>query len=157
MSRNVCITAVDGQTGFLIAELLLKNGNFSRKIDSLIALTMDPSSHKAKELESLGAKIIPHLPGRQRAMVATLKQSGCDTLCLIPPAHHDKLDITLELVNAAKKAGISNILLISSAGCDYSDPAKQPRLREFIGIESEVLSTKGDLNTTLGHSPCVIR
>src|SRR6185295_17658453 len=106
---------------------------------------------------SLGAKIVPHHPGRQRTMVAALKHLDCDTICLIPPAHRDKFDITLELVNAAKKAGISNILLISSAGCDYADPVKQPRLREFIDIESEVLSSKGHPDMPLGHSPCVIR
>jgi hypothetical protein len=27
-TRNICITAVDGQTGFLIAELILKEGKF---------------------------------------------------------------------------------------------------------------------------------
>ncbi|KAJ4263433.1 hypothetical protein NW762_006252 [Fusarium torreyae] len=31
MSRKVCITAVDGNTGFLIAELILKYRDFSRK------------------------------------------------------------------------------------------------------------------------------
>jgi len=157
MSRNVCITAVDGQTGFLIAELLLKEGKFNHQIDSLTGLTMDLSSPKVKELESLGAKIVLHKPGRERVVMATLKQIGCDTICLVPPAHSEKFDITLELANAAKKAGVSNVLLISSAGCDYADPARQPRLREFIDIESLVLANKGDPKTPLGHSPCVIR
>jgi len=157
MTRNVCITAVEGQTGFLIAELLLKEGKFHRSIDSLSGLTTDPSSPKAKELESLGVKIIAHHPGRERAVVQVLKKAGCDTICLIPPARHDKFDITVELANAARKAGVSNVLLISSVGCDYADPVKQPRLREFIDIESTVLANKGDPDTPLGHSPCVIR
>ncbi|KAK3312008.1 hypothetical protein B0H66DRAFT_644806 [Apodospora peruviana] len=157
MTRNVCITAVDGQTGFLIAELLLKEGKFHSKIDSITGLTMDPASPKAKELESLGAKIVPHTPGRERIMVKMLKDVGCDTICLIPPAHEDKYDISIELANAAKKAGVQNVLLISSVGCDYADPQKQPRLREFIDIEAAVLSTKGDPDNALGHSPCVIR
>jgi hypothetical protein len=157
MSRNVCITAVEGQTGFLIAELLLSDEKFKKQIDSLTGLTMDPTSAKAKELQSLGAVIIPHKPGREREMVATLKKTGCDTICLIPPARKDKLDIALELTNAAKKAGVSNVLLISSAGCDYAERDKQPRLREFIDLESIVLGSKGDPNSALGHSPCVIR
>lgn len=157
MSRSVCITAVDGQTGFLIAELLLKEDRFSKQIDSLTGLTMNPSSPKAKELGSLGANIVAHKPGRVRSMVATLKQIGCDTICLVPPAHHDKFDIAMELASAAKMAGVQNVLLISSAGCDYAEPTKQPRLREFIDIEAEVLAAKGDPATRLGHSPCVIR
>jgi hypothetical protein len=156
MSRNVCITAAEGQTGFLIAELLLSHP-YSRKVDSVTALVLDPSASKAKELESLGAKVVQHTPGRERVTVKTLKDTGCDTLCLIPPAHREKKDISLELVSAAKKAGVPNVLLISSVGCDYADSQKQPRLREFIEIEAATLAAKGDPSTQTGHSPCVIR
>lgn len=157
MSRKVAITAVDGQTGFLIAELLLREGKFTKAIDSIVGLAMDPSSPKCKELEQLGATIVPHNPGREREMVQSLKKTGCDTICLIPPAHKDKLDISLELASAAKKAGVNNVLLISSVGCDYAERDKQPRLREFIDIEAAVLASKGDPDVPLGHSPCVIR
>lgn len=163
MTRNICITAADGQTGFLIAELLLSKGNkFAQNITSVTALLLgsDPgiSSVKADELVALGAKVVPHIPGRERDVIKTLRNIACDTLCLVPPAHRDKLDITLELVDAAKKSGVvSNVLLISAAGCDYADPILQPRLREFIDIEAAVLSSKGDPTTPLGHSPCVIR
>ncbi|KAI0839044.1 NAD(P)-binding protein [Hypoxylon sp. FL0890] len=159
MSRNVCITAVEGHTGHLIADLLLRHEEFPdiSKVDSIVGLTLHPRHHHAKELQSLGARIVHHVPGRERTMVNTLKDTGCDTICLVPPAHKDKFDICVELVKAAKKAGIQNVLLISSAGADYADPQRQPRLREFIELESLVLSTKGDPSTPLGHSPCVIR
>jgi len=157
MTRNICITAVDGQTGFLIAELLLKEGKFFKQITSITGLTMYPSSSKAQELESLGVKIVAHKPGRERAMAKVLTDLGCDTICLIPPTHKDKFEITHELVNATKRAGVPNVLLISSVGCDYADPAKQPRLKEFLDIENLVLSSKGDPNTLTGHCPCVIR
>ncbi|KAK1755906.1 Prestalk A differentiation protein A [Echria macrotheca] len=157
-SRNICITSADGQTGFLIAELLLSDNKFRSKIDSVTALVLDPASPKAKELVSLGAVVVAHTPGRERDVVSTLKKTGCDTLCLIPPAHKDKVDICIELASAAKKAGtVSNVLLISSAGCDYAERDRQPRLREFVDIEAVVLSAKGDASTELGHSPCVIR
>lgn len=157
MARKIAITAADGQTGFLIAELILREGKFAKAIDSVCAMVLDPKSPKAKELEELGAVVVPHVPGRERDVVKTLKSTGADTICLIPPAHQDKLDICLELVSAAKKAGVTNVLLISSAGCDYAERDKQPRLREFIDIEHAVLSAKGDADTPLGHSPCVIR
>ncbi|KAJ0116937.1 hypothetical protein J7T55_003351 [Diaporthe amygdali] len=156
-TRNVCVTAVDGQTGFLIAELLLREGKFYKSISSLTGLTLKPSAPKAGELEKLGAKIVEHIPGRERSLVQDLKKIGCDTICLVPPAHQDKLDLMTELTTAAKKAGVSNVLLISSAGADYATKEKQPRLREFIELESAVLSAKGDPNVPLGHSPCVIR
>ena len=101
--------------------------------------------------------IIPHKPGKVRDVVNTLKQSHADTLCIIPPTHKDKFDITVELVTASKKAGIPNICLISSAGADMADAKKQPRLREFIDIEQLVMEAKGDASTPTGTSPVVIR
>lgn len=66
MSRNVAITAIDGHTGFAIAELLLTNNTFSSKIDPVVALSLNPKSPRAKELEELAAKIIPHKHGHER-------------------------------------------------------------------------------------------
>jgi hypothetical protein len=157
MSRKVCISAVEGNTGFLIAELLLANPDFKNKVDSVVGLTLHPTSAKAKEAAKLGVNVIPHKHGREREMVKTLKEAGCDTMCLIPPADKEKFDIVVELVSAAKKANVANVLFISSAGCDLAERNKQPRLREFIDLETLVLSSKGDDKTQLGHSPCVIR
>lgn len=157
MSRNVCITAVDGQTGFLIAELILKTPEFFDKVKSVVGLSLHPQAHRAKELHSLGAKIVPHHPGRVREMADTLKKTGCDTICLIPPAHKEKFDITTELIEATKSANVPNVLVISSAGCDYADARKQPRLREFIDIETLAMESKGLTSTATGTSPCIIR
>lgn len=157
MARKICITAADGHTGFLIAELLLQHREFSRKIDSVVGLVLDAKSERAQELKGLGAVIVPHQVGRVRNLVKTLKETGADTLCLVPPAHRDKVDMCEELVEAAKKADVANVCLISSVGCDYADPKKQPRLREFIELEALVLSAKGDAGTATGGSPCVIR
>ncbi|KAM4066111.1 nmrA-like family protein [Hirsutella rhossiliensis] len=157
MSRKVLVTAADGHTGFLIAELILKHQDFAPKVDSVVGLALDPKSERAQELKRLGASIVHHVPGRVRHMAKTLQDSGCDAICLVPPAHRDKFDICAELVAAAKKAGITNVCLISSAGCDYADPKKQPRIREFIDLEALVLAAKGDASTPTGGSPCVIR
>lgn len=155
--RKLCITAVDGHTGFAIAELILQHKDFSSKVDTVVGLALDPKSEHAQELKQLGAVIVPHKPGRVRDMSTTLEEMGCDTICLVPPAHHDKFDICVELVEAAKRAKVSNVLLISSAGCDYADAKRQPRLGEFIDLETLVLESKGDPNTPTGGSPCIIR
>ncbi|KAL8393663.1 hypothetical protein RB595_003409 [Gaeumannomyces hyphopodioides] len=157
--RNVCVTSVDGQTGFLIAELLLTGDDFASKVDSVIGLSLDAKSEKAMELESLGAIIIEHQPGSgPDDVAAALKKSKCDTICLVPPARPDKLAACAELIEAARAAGcVNNALLISSAGADYAEREMQPRLREFIDLEAMVLATKGDPDVALGNSPCVIR
>ncbi|KAK8013767.1 hypothetical protein PG991_009360 [Apiospora marii] len=156
MSRHVCITAVDGNTGYTIAELLLSDP-FKSKVGSVVGLALDDSASKAKEFTALGGKLVSHKPGRMRDMIKTLKETECDVLCLVPPAHRDKEDITEELIHAAKKANIPNVCMISSVGCDYADPKKQPHIREFIELESLFLSSKGDASTETGHSPVVIR
>jgi uncharacterized protein YbjT (DUF2867 family) len=157
MSRNVAITAADGQTGFLIAELILTDDHFSKQIDSVTAIVLDPASSKAKELAELGANVVPHLIGQEKEMVKVMKDAKSDTICLIPPAHKEKFKLTAELTTIAKKAGVNNVLFISSAGADLAEHRRQPRLREFIDMETLVLSSKGDPGTPLGHSPCVIR
>jgi hypothetical protein len=157
MSRKLCITAVDGNTGFLIAELLMTDERFSKHLASITGLSLHPTAAKCKELKEMGVNVVPHKPGKLRAMVSTLEEMGVDTICLIPPAHADKYDITVELVEAAKKAGVQNVLFISSAGCDVAESNKQPRLRQFIELEKLVMQTKGDTSTPTGHSPVIIR
>lgn len=54
MSRNICITAADGHTGFLIAELILTDNDFKSKVDSVSVLSLHPNSARAKELGQMG-------------------------------------------------------------------------------------------------------
>ncbi|KAG9775437.1 hypothetical protein KCU88_g5116, partial [Aureobasidium melanogenum] len=157
MTRNICITAVDGNTGFTIAEYILKNENFKKKVGTVTGIALKPNSSRAKELAKLGAQIVPHKTGRVKDMVSQLESTGADTVCLIPPAHEDKVGITTELIDATKRANIPNVCFISSAGCDLADAQHQPRLREFIELESLVMAAKGDPDTSTGHSPVVIR
>lgn len=157
MSRKIVVTAAEGHTAFTIIELLLTDEDFSSKIDEVTALSLHPDDPRCEELAQMGAKVVPHKPGKMRAMVNTMKQIGADTICLIPPAHKDKYDITVELAEAARKANVPNVLFLSSAGCDFAEKDKQPRLHEFLELETLVMSTKGDPNSSLGHSPCIIR
>jgi hypothetical protein len=155
MARNICITACDGQTGFCIAELLLTHPDFSKKVDSVTGLTLHPHSRKVSELKKFGATIVHHIPGREREVVKLLKETQCNTICLVPPTHEEKSDIVRELISATKKAGILNGLFISSAGCDLAERDKQPRLREFIDMETMFMSS--DPKTKLARSICIIR
>ncbi|RHZ43833.1 uncharacterized protein CDV56_101267 [Aspergillus thermomutatus] len=157
MSRNVCITSVEGNTGFLIAELLLSDENFSKAIGTVHGLTLNPNSQRCKDLQTLGATIVPHQPGRLKNVAASIKDTNSDTLCLVPPASRDKIDITAELIEAAKRANVPNVVFLSAAGCDLAERDKQPRLREFIDLEAMFLGTKGDPSSMAGHSPVVIR
>ncbi|KAL4931435.1 uncharacterized protein BDV17DRAFT_16081 [Aspergillus undulatus] len=157
MSRKLCITSVDGHTGYLIAELLLTDANFKKGIASVTGLSLHPESSSCKELTQLGAKIVPHKPGRLKEMVSTLQDIGADAICLIPPAHKDKYDMTVELIEATKKCNIPNVCFLSSAGCDLAERDRQPRLREFIDLETLFMASKGDSSTSTGHSPVVIR
>ncbi|KAF7118407.1 hypothetical protein CNMCM5793_007924 [Aspergillus hiratsukae] len=157
MSRNVCITSVEGNTGYLIAELLLTDENFSKEIGTVHGLTLNPDAQRCKDLQTLGATIVPHRPGRLKNVAADIRDTKADTLCLIPPASRDKIDITAEMIEATKRANVPNVVFLSAAGCDLAERDKQPHLRKFIHLESLFMSTKGDPSTMTGHSPVVIR
>jgi hypothetical protein len=90
-------------------------------------------------------------------MAEALDATGADTLCLIPPASEDRLDLTSELTDAAKQATVPNVCFISSSGCDLAERSQQPMLREFIDLKTRVLSSKCEPSTSTGHSPVVIR
>ncbi|KAH6913794.1 hypothetical protein BKA70DRAFT_644335 [Coprinopsis sp. MPI-PUGE-AT-0042] len=156
-SRNIAITSTDGHTGHLIAELLLTDDQFRKKFTNLACITLNPTAERNKALEKLGAVIVPHIPGDTKSLLKAMKASKIDTVCLIPPAVDNKLEISKELLEVAKEGDVPNSLLISSAGCDLADPKKEPRLREFIEIESLFMEPKGDKDTKAGLCPVVIR
>ncbi|KAL2012443.1 hypothetical protein VTN00DRAFT_5161 [Thermoascus crustaceus] len=157
MARNVLVTAAEGHTGFLIAELLRTDEYFASAIETVSGLALNTEHDHCKQLGQLGVTIVQHTPGRLKEMTSTLQSTNADTLCLIPPAHSEKNDITAELIQAAKGANIPNVCFISAAGCDIAERDKQPRLREFIDLEAQFLSTKGDPSTATGQSQVVIR
>ncbi|KAL4812464.1 hypothetical protein BDW67DRAFT_178699 [Aspergillus spinulosporus] len=130
MSRSIAIMAVDGHTGFLMAELL--TDDIFRKIGS--------------ELSSLGVKIVPHKPGDLKTMVSSLQELKADVMCLIPPPHKKKYGITVELIEET-----------NSAGCDVAERDKQLNLPQFIDLEVLFMASKGDASISTGHSPVVIR
>ncbi|KAH9842455.1 uncharacterized protein C8Q71DRAFT_732941 [Rhodofomes roseus] len=155
MSRNLCITSADGQTGHLIAELILTDDAFTSKVKSVTCLSLHPE--KCNDLEDLGAVIVPYKPGNAAGLVQSLKESGADTILLIPPAHKQKVKLAEEMILATREAGVLNTVLLSSAGADLAERDDQPRMREFIDIEARFMETKGLSETSAATSPCIIR
>jgi hypothetical protein len=158
-SRKIGITAADGQTGRLVAELLLSD-QFSQKYSTLSLFAMDPS--KCKHLQDTGGSdkvhILP-LTADPKKLLESLKTEGCDTMFLIPPAVKEKFKIIEEVVSAAGKLkSVQNVVLLSSAGCDVAERDKQPGLRQFVDMEALVMNAKGETAMgSTGHSPCIIR
>lgn len=155
MSRNLCITTADGQTGHLIAELVLTDDAFASKLKSVTCLSLHPE--KCEDLKELGAVIVPYKSGNLKALVSSFKDSGADTVLLIPPAHESKVKLAVEMIKATREAGIQNTVLLSSAGADLAERDQQPHLREFIDIEALFMETKGLSDTPAATSPCIIR
>jgi hypothetical protein len=158
-SRKICITAADGQTGRLTAELLLSNAKFSKKFASLSLLAVDP--HKCHELKQLGGdkvNVVPYNSDKHK-LLEDLKSENCDTIFLIPPSHKDKFEMLKTIIECAGKLkSVQNVILLSSAGCDVAEREKQPSIRQFIDMETLVMKAKGDPATgSTGHSPCIIR
>ncbi|KAI5789652.1 hypothetical protein DFH27DRAFT_207317 [Peziza echinospora] len=155
--RKILITSADGQTGHLAAELLLTDEKIKTKHTGLTLLTSNPS--KVEDLKAHGATVteVDYDTSSAEDIAKILKDSGANTVYLIPPAHKSKVEIVEKLVKATKEAGIANLLFLSSAGCDLAEKEKQPRLREFVHMEALVMECKGDHSTKAGYSPAIIR
>ncbi|KAI8588981.1 hypothetical protein BDZ88DRAFT_167447 [Geranomyces variabilis] len=171
MPHNIAITSADGQTGHLVSELLLSPDFASKLGGPLTCLSYNPE--KTKDLEEAGAVVVPMPTAAadsktksattaaakkaHASLVTSLKDAKVDAIMIIPPAREAKVELTKQLVEAAKEAGVQNVLLLSAAGCDFADPKEQPILRSFIEIERMVMECKGDADVPLGHSPCILR
>jgi hypothetical protein len=157
--RKICITAADGQTGRLTAELLLSNEKFSKGFASLSLLAMDPKKcHELKQMGGSRVNVVPYVSDKHKLLEA-LKAENCDTMFLIPPAHKDKFVILKAVIEcAAKLKSVQNVILLSSAGCDVAERDKQPSIRQFIDMEALSMAQKSEPATgSTGHSPCIIR
>lgn len=154
MSRTLCISNADGQTGHLLTELLLTDTQFKSKIKKVFCLA--PNTDKCQDLAKMGAEIVaqrhPH-----EALGQDLKATGADTIFLIPPAHRHKSKNFKELINAVKDAGIKNTVLLSSAETDLAEDKHQPHLRQFVKFEAETMQLRYAGGTQTGSSQCIIR
>lgn len=65
MSRHLCITSVDGHTGFLVAKLILTDANFKKAITSVTGLSLHPDADSCKELTK-APKSSPTIPASLR-------------------------------------------------------------------------------------------
>ncbi|OCH86365.1 hypothetical protein OBBRIDRAFT_838210 [Obba rivulosa] len=155
VSSNICITAADGQTGHLIAELLLAENRFRSRVSSLTCLTMRPE--RCTHLAELGGHVVPHTLGDVDGLVSVLKAAAADTIILIPPAHDSKAKISQELIRAAREVKVPNGVLLSMSAAGFAEKETQPRLREFIQIEAEFMNSHGFPDVPGGHYPCIIR
>ncbi|EKM57245.1 uncharacterized protein PHACADRAFT_142468 [Phanerochaete carnosa HHB-10118-sp] len=154
-SRKIIVTAGEGQTGRLLIDLLVDE-SYRSKFRSLTALVF---SEEAKSVlaEYEEIQVLVFDPKDEQSLVSAMEQ--VDTCMLIPPARKDKAKITRTLLEAAKKAKtVTNMVFLSSAGCDYAERGRQPRIREFIDLERLAMQPKSDPSTgETGHSTCVIR
>ncbi|KAJ7477917.1 hypothetical protein B0H11DRAFT_2028734 [Mycena galericulata] len=155
--RNILITAAEGQTGRCLIELLTTDEDYIDKYSALSALVFSEDAKTALQAEFEGVEVLVFDPKNEELLVQAMEK--VDTCMLIPPARKDKAKITRALLETAKKAKtVTNLVFLSSAGCDYAEKDTQPRLREFIALETLAMAAKSDTSAAqTGHSPCIVR
>ncbi|EIW57018.1 uncharacterized protein TRAVEDRAFT_49827 [Trametes versicolor FP-101664 SS1] len=153
-SRKILITAGEGQTGRLIVELLTADDADASKYEEITALVFSEKTRSVlKECDAVTTVVYDTKDEEAHVQAMSL----VDTCLFIPPARKDKANITHTLIEAAKKAKPSKTSSssLSSASADYAEYFTQPRLREFIDLETFARHPKGDTSSgDTGHSPC---
>ncbi|KAJ6577825.1 hypothetical protein B0H19DRAFT_1253131 [Mycena capillaripes] len=154
--RNILITAAEGQTARCLIELLTTDEDYIGQYGALSALVFSEDA-KTMLAEFEGVEVLVFDPKKEKLLLQAMEK--VDTCMLIPPARKDKVKITRSLLEMAKKSKtVTNLVFLSSAGCDYADKDKQPRLREFIELETLAMAAKSDTSSEqTGHSPCIVR
>lgn len=158
MPSNICITSADGQTGHLIAELLLTDDTFASKVSKLTCVALHPG--RCEDLKEHNATVIQYRRGSADHLADSLKQAGVNTVMLIPPASKDKMTVTREFNAAIRRANVPNAVLLSSAACDLAEEREHARLREFAKMEAEFMQAKSLTaisDTQAGATPCIVR
>ncbi|KAI5799079.1 hypothetical protein EDC01DRAFT_650380 [Geopyxis carbonaria] len=155
--RSLILTAGEGHTAHQLGTLLLTSAKFKSKLSKLTVITMNESHAHISALRDAGASIAPVEAGDTDALAAAMEEAGADTICIVPPSVEDKVAASQQLLDAATEAGVQNVVLISSAGCDMAEREEQPALRQFVDIETAVMKMKGDAERKTGHSLCIIR
>jgi uncharacterized protein YbjT (DUF2867 family) len=125
---KVCITSVDGFTGYEIAKLLATEPGFKDKIQCICATAEDES--EAIDLKDKGVTICKAKSSSDYAGIF----EKADTVVLIPPSRKDKAEHAKNLINAASEAKVKNCIVISMAATDMAD-LKSHHLCEFQKIE----------------------
>ncbi|KWU44507.1 hypothetical protein RHOSPDRAFT_29150 [Rhodotorula sp. JG-1b] len=153
--RVIAVTAAEGYTGSALLELLASD-QFKNSYSKLVGLTFgEPKDDVKAILEDAGIEtmMVDEIDEKM------IKELGVDTLCIIPPANKEKMALVKQILTLGKKAkSVQNVVLVSSAGADYAERDKQPRLREFIDLEVLAMQPKSDPSTgDTGHSPCIVR
>ncbi|GAA6040851.1 hypothetical protein JCM8097_007747 [Rhodosporidiobolus ruineniae] len=155
--RVIAVLSAEGYTGSSVIELLYSDGKYKGKFSKLVGVTFgEPVSQDVKDIHSdynVETVLIDDIDEDK------IKELGVDTALVIPPARKDKLDLVKQFLELAKKAKtVKNVVLLSSAGADYAERDKQPRLREFVDLEVLAMQPKSDPSTgDTAHSPCVVR
>ncbi|GAA5995538.1 uncharacterized protein JCM10292_005238 [Rhodotorula paludigena] len=154
--RVLAVTAAEHHTGSALLELILSEATYADAFSKVVGITFgEPVADAKAVLDEYNVETLK----ADGLDVDTLKKLGVDTICLIPPPIKEKTKAVKQVLDLAKQVKtVQNLVLLSSAGCDYADAKKQPHLREFIDLEILAMAPKSEPSTEdTGHSPCIVR
>jgi uncharacterized protein YbjT (DUF2867 family) len=138
-TKTICVTSVEGWTGFTIAQALTtcKEPSFNVLGISQNPDKVDPS-----------IRTVPF--GEADAMASHL--SNVDCMILVPPAGHNKVEVARRMIKACKDANVKHVLVVSSIypQGDKDIEHKYPCLNEFRMMEQ--MATDSGI-----HDLCIVR
>jgi len=127
---RVAITGCDYFCGHEMARHLLEN---HKEHENCRIVCMGAHVDRMRDLERQGGEIVKTNPDDVKCMEETFRE--CDWVVLEAIPEHNRVELSRRMLEAAKKADVKNVILMSCAAADANEKLKH--LHEFCEIERE--------------------
>jgi len=129
-SCRVAITGCDYFCGHEMARHFLEN---HKEHENCRIICMGTHVDRMKDLERQGAEVVKTNPEDMKHMEETFRE--CDWVLMEAIPEHNRVESAKRMMEAAKKANVKNVILMSCAGAEGNE--KLRHLHEFCEMEKE--------------------
>jgi len=127
--RTLLITSCDSWPGYRYAQWALKyRDHFNR----VYCAATNKSSDFMRDLSEMGGELVEYDPKDEEGLKRCFEK--VDYVHVIPPLHHDRAKLAVNILRACGKAGVQWVVLCSVLNCDQG---RGRRLRELHEVEQE--------------------
>jgi len=140
---KLLFTYADGPEGFALAAALLSSPCLRQQLAGVVAAVESPASHRATELQRMGAEIRPMEPLQPQVF------EGVEWAFVLAPLSADRLERGKVLLGAAWAARVPQVMLLSVVGAEAGAAQPGSTLEQYWALEQHLRLTWGSKGVVL--------